>query len=110
MVVIAERVELAQADQVDSIDTDPSELIAQLSSRIMILQQQGRSLDRFPGNPDLHLQRNILQQQIRTLYQQIFVLEQQYARSRQRSENYLSVALSMAAHAAHSNNRQFFAG
>ncbi|MCA1325460.1 hypothetical protein [Herbaspirillum sp. alder98] len=107
MAVIAERVEVADVDQVD---TDPSEQIAHLSSRIVILQQQGRSLDRFPGNPDVRLQRNILQQQIRTLYQQIFVLEQQYARSRQRSENYLSVALSMAAHAAHNSSRQFFAG
>jgi len=114
MAVIAERIDVAdidQADQVELTDTDQSdqsEQIAQLSSRIVILQQQGHSLDRFPGNPDVRLQRNILQQQIRTLYRQIFALEQQS--SRQRPDNYLSVALSMAAHAAHNNTRQFFAG
>ncbi|EJN08200.1 hypothetical protein [Herbaspirillum sp. YR522] len=105
MAVIADNMQVAE---VDGVETDPSEQIAHLSSRIVILQQQGRSLDRFPRNPDARSQRNILQQQIRTLYQQIFLLEQQYARTRQRSENYLSVALSMAAHAAHSSSRQFF--
>lgn len=105
MAVIADSMQVAEVDQPDA---DPSEQIAHLSSRIVILQQQGRSLDRFPRNPDVRSQRNILQQQIRTLYQQIFLLEQQYARTRQRSENYLSVALSMAAHAAHSSSRQFF--
>lgn len=85
----------------DTLDHDPAELVAQLSHRILILQQQAQSLARFPGNRDGKQQRQLLQQQIRTLYQQLFALEQQQAQMRKRSENYLSMALSVAAHAAH---------
>ncbi|ADJ63188.1 hypothetical protein G5B88_08390 [Herbaspirillum seropedicae] len=85
----------------DTLDPDPAELIAQLSHRILILQQQAQSLARFPANKDGKQQRQLLQQQIRNLYQQLFVLEQQQAQQRRRSDNYLSMALSMAAHAAH---------
>ncbi|NUU02510.1 FlxA-like family protein [Herbaspirillum robiniae] len=92
----------------DTLDTDPSELIAQLSNRIVILQQQAQSLSRFPANKDGRQQRTLLQQQIRTLYQQIFLLEQQHARSRQHGDNYLSMALSVAAHAAHAYSRDVF--
>ncbi len=85
----------------DTLDHDPAELIAQLSNRILILQQQAQSLVRFPANKDGKQQRSLLQQQIRTLYQQLFALEQQDACQRQRGENYLGMALSMAARAAH---------
>ncbi|WP_075257713.1 FlxA-like family protein [Herbaspirillum camelliae] len=90
-----------QAAGTDTLDHDPAELIAQLSHRILILQQQAQSLARFPANKDGKQQRQLLQQQIRNLYQQLFVLEQQQAQQRRRSDNYLSMALSMAAHAAH---------
>ncbi|MBG7618784.1 hypothetical protein I5R65_04855 [Herbaspirillum sp. AP02] len=93
--------EARQAVRADTLDHDPAELIEQLSHRILILQQQAQSLARFPANRDGKQQRQLLQQQIRTLYQQLFVLEQQQARQRMRSENYLSMALSVAAHAAH---------
>ncbi|ALU88763.1 hypothetical protein Hrubri_1554 [Herbaspirillum rubrisubalbicans M1] len=85
----------------DTLDNEPAELVAQLSHRILILQQQAQSLMRFPANRDGKQQRQLLQQQIRNLYQQLFVLEQQQAQRRMRSENYLSMALSVAAHAAH---------
>ncbi|BEV14762.1 FlxA-like family protein [Herbaspirillum sp. DW155] len=85
----------------DTLAHDPAELVAHLSHRILILQQQAQSLARFPGNRDGKQQRQLLQQQIRTLYQQLFALEQQQAQMRMRSENYLSMALSVAAHAAH---------
>lgn len=91
----------ASAAVADTLDHDPAELVAQLSHRILILQQQAQSLARFPGNRDGKQQRQLLQQQIRTLYQQLFALEQQQAQMRKRSENYLSMALSVAAHAAH---------
>jgi hypothetical protein len=93
----------------DTLDNDPSELIAQLSNRIVILQQQTQSLSRFPSNKDGKQQRNLLLQQIRSLYQQIFVLEQRHSRHRERGENYLSMALSVAAHAAHAYSREVFA-
>lgn len=92
------RAEIAVAD---TLDHDPTELVAQLSHRILILQQQAQSLARFPANRDGKQQRQLLQQQIRTLYQQLFALEQQQAQLRRRNENYLSMALSVAAHAAH---------
>jgi hypothetical protein len=68
------RAEIAVAD---TLDHDPTELVAQLSHRILILQQQAQSLARFPANRDGKQQRQLLQQQIRTLYQQLFALEQQ---------------------------------
>lgn len=92
------------AESADTLDSDPSELVAQLSNRIVILQQQVQSLSQFPANKDAKRQRSILQQQIRTLYQQIFLREQQHSASRQRGENYLSMALSVAAHAAHARH------
>ncbi|MBP0600147.1 FlxA-like family protein [Herbaspirillum sp. LeCh32-8] len=92
----------------DTLDNDPSELIAELSNRIVILQQQAQSLARFPSNKDGKQQRNLLQQQIRSLYQQIFLLEQQHARSRNHGDNYLSMALSVAAHTAHAYSRDVF--
>ncbi|MRT27255.1 MULTISPECIES: FlxA-like family protein [Herbaspirillum] len=96
------RAEIAVAD---TLDHDPTELVAQLSHRILILQQQAQSLARFPANRDGKQQRQLLQQQIRTLYQQLFALEQQQAQLRRRNENYLSMALSVAAHAAHHHAR-----
>lgn len=92
----------------DTLDHDPSELIAQLSNRIVILQQQAQSLARFPANKDGKQQLNLLQQQIRTLYQQIFLLEQQSAGERGHGHNYLSMALSVAAHAANAYSRDVF--
>ena len=53
----------AEVAVADTLDHDPAELVAQLSHRILLLQQQ--------------------------------------AQQRRRSENYLSMALSVAAHAAH---------
>jgi uncharacterized protein (DUF2062 family) len=50
----------------DTLDHDPTELVAQLSHRILILQQQAQSLARFPANRDGKQQRQLLQQQIRT--------------------------------------------
>ncbi|MAF06062.1 FlxA-like family protein [Herbaspirillum huttiense] len=91
----------AEVAVADTLDHDPAELVAQLSHRILLLQQQAQSLARFPGNRDGKQQRQLLQQQIRNLYQQLFALEQQQAQQRRRSENYLSMALSVAAHAAH---------
>ncbi|WP_050467184.1 FlxA-like family protein [Herbaspirillum chlorophenolicum] len=93
----------------DAFDNGTSELVAQLSSRIVILQQQAQSLSRFPANKDGKQQHNILQQQIRNLYQQIFLLEQQDTRNRHRAENYLSMALSVAAHTAHVRSCSHFA-
>ncbi len=93
--------DIPAAATTDTLDSDPAELVAELSNRILVLQQQTQSLGRFPGNKDGKQQRNLLQQQIRALYQQLFVLEQQDARQRMRGENYLGMALSMAAHAAH---------
>ena len=89
------------AEATDTLDSDPAELLAELGSRILVLQQQAQSLGRFPSNKDAKQQRNLLQQQIRTLYQQLFALEQQDARRRMRGENYLGMALSMAAQVAH---------
>lgn len=84
----------AEVAVADTLDHDPAELVAQLSHRILLLQQQAQSLARFPGNRDGKQQRQLLQQQIRNLYQQLFALEQQQAQQRRRSENYLSMALS----------------
>ncbi|WDZ94745.1 FlxA-like family protein [Herbaspirillum sp. WKF16] len=112
MAVISEyaETETAVANPVaDTLDNDPSELIAQLSNRIVILQQQSHSLNRFPANKDGKQQRSLLQQQIRTLYQQIFLLEQQSAGKRRHGDNYLSMALSVAAHAANAYSRDVFA-
>ncbi|MCI1003941.1 FlxA-like family protein [Herbaspirillum sp. C7C8] len=95
----------AEPAMADTLDHDPAELVAQLSHRILLLQQQTQSLARFPANRDGKQQRQLLQQQIRTLYQQLFVLEQQQARQRRRGENYLTMALSVAAHAAHQHAR-----
>lgn len=91
-------------------DADTAEQVAHLSSRIVILQQQVLALSRFPGNKDGKQQRNLLQQQIRTLYQQLYLLEQNHARQHLREENYLSVALSMATHAANSHSGGTFRG
>ena len=88
----------------DTLDHAPTELMAELSNRILVLQQQAQALGRFPGNKDGKQQRSLLQQQIRSLYQQLYSLEQQDARQRMRNENYLSMALSMAAHAAHQHS------
>lgn len=109
MASVTELEDQKTAAAADRVDSDPTELIAQLGNRIVILQQQTQSLAQFPGNRDGKQQRHLLQQQIRTLYQQIFLLEQRYAQSRDRAENYLSVALSMAARAAHSRNNDTLA-
>ncbi len=98
---VAYDLDLPATTATDRLDSDSAELVAELSSRILVLQQQAQSLGRFPGNKDGKQQRNLLQQQIRALYQQLFMLEQQDARQRMRGENYLGMALSMAAQAAH---------
>lgn len=112
MTVISECAELDSATDHPAgsrPDNDPSELIAQLSNRIVILQQQAQSLIRFPANKDRKQQRSLLLQQIRTLYQQIFLLEQCHSRQRERGDNYLGMALSVAAHAAHAYSLDGFA-
>ncbi|MFL9922752.1 FlxA-like family protein [Herbaspirillum lusitanum] len=108
MTVSTEIAEIDLASANVASDVDSSELIAQLSSRIMILQQQAQSLYQFPANKDGKQQRSILQQQIRALYQQIFMLEKENAQKLHKQDNYLSVALSVATHAAHLRNRNFF--
>lgn len=69
-----------------------SERIEQLTHQIRDLQQQSQQLLASVSEQDL----TTLRQRIYAHYQEIFLLEKQKARSRNRDNSYLSVVLSVA--------------
>ena len=80
------------ANAASAVVEDISERIRQLACQIRELQQQLQQVLSSLSEQDL----NQLRQRIQAHYQEIFRLEKEKARSRNRNDSYLSVVLSVA--------------
>lgn len=80
------------AHAASAVVQDISERIQQLTRQIRELQQQLQQVLSSLSEQDL----NQLRQRIQAHYQEIFRLEKEKARSRNRDDSYLSVVLSVA--------------